>query len=547
MVSRVRLIDMPGPWKLFGGFGLVLLLLAGSGGWATWQLGQQKQAYQELLAGVDSAARTAAELHTVFLQQHQELKNVLLRGANPRDYEAYTSAFDSRTEDVRQQRQKLGALVGLLTAEDLELLGRFDRGWETYLAGWTQAKLVFGGPGASRTAEADAIMRGRDRDAQAALESLTASLLGNRDTTVARLSADVSRERAVAIGLLGIATTLGIVLALLVTWSLTSRVARYVSFVQEVASGNLTDEITIHGLDELGVLGQHLNQMTASLRELASQIRAAVADLSSSTTEILAAVSEQSASATQESAAIAQTTATVEEVRTSAEQAVEMAEAVTRTSETARHIADAGVVAVHSATEAMGEIGQKVHFIAQNILALSERSQHIGEIIATVNDLADQSHVLALNAAIEAARAGEHGKGFAVVAESIRSLAEQSKGASAQVRLIISEIQRDTNAAVMAMEQGAQGVDIGAQRIGQAGMTIRDLADVSERADLSAQRIAASVRQHSIGMEQVAIAMAGIEQATEQNARAAHDTQRAAGSLTDLAQRLDGLVAQYRM
>ena len=95
--------------------------------------------------------------------------------------------------------------------------------------------------------------------------------------------------------------------------------------------------------------------------------------------------------------------------------------------------------------------------IAEHILALSEQTQQIGEIIAAVNDLADQSNLLALNAAIEASRAGEQGRGFAVVAHEIRSLAEQSKAATAQVRTILSDIQRATNAAVMATEQGTKG------------------------------------------------------------------------------------------
>src|SRR4051795_9573994 len=125
----------------------------------------------------------------------------------------------------------------------------------------------------------------------------------------------------------------------------------------------------------------------------------------------------------------------------------------------------------------MGTIREQVQSIADNILALSEQSQQIGEIIATVNDLADQSNLLALNAAIEAARAGEHGKGFAVVAAEIRSLAEQSKEATAQVRRLLGDIQRATNATVLATEEGTKGVEHGAQLIGQAGETIDELAE----------------------------------------------------------------------
>ena len=87
--------------------------------------------------------------------------------------------------------------------------------------------------------------------------------------------------------------------------------------------------------------------------------------------------------------------------------------------------------------------------VAQSIVRLSEQSQTIGEIIATVNDLAEQSNLLAVNAAIEAAKAGEHGKGFAVVAQEVKSLAGQSKQATNQVRAILGDIQKATNAAAM--------------------------------------------------------------------------------------------------
>ena len=110
----------------------------------------------------------------------------------------------------------------------------------------------------------------------------------------------------------------------------------------------------------------------------------------------------------------------------------------------------------------------RVDVIEENILALSERTQQIGEIIDTVNAIAAQSNMLALNAAVEAARAGEQGKGFAVVAEEVRDLADRSRQATAQVKAILSDVQRATNATGMATEEGKKGVDAG---------TAEDVAD----------------------------------------------------------------------
>ena len=113
----------------------------------------------------------------------------------------------------------------------------------------------------------------------------------------------------------------------------------------------------------------------------------------------------------------------------------------------------------------MNHIREQMESIADSVVRLSEQGQAISEIIATVNDIAEESNLLAVNAAIEATRAGEFGKGFAVVAQEVKSLAEQSRQATAQVRTILMEVQKATSAAVMATEQGIQGRG----RRGQAG------------------------------------------------------------------------------
>src|SRR5205823_8373543 len=124
-------------------------------------------------------------------------------------------------------------------------------------------------------------------------------------------------------------------------------------------------------------------------------------------------------------------------------------------------VSDDGTRAADTIARAMEEIRDRVQAIASDILALSGRTQQIGEITATVNDLADQSNILALNASIEAAKAGEQGKGFAVVASEVRNLAEQSKQATGQVRAILGDIQQATTGAVLATEQATKVVEDG--------------------------------------------------------------------------------------
>ena len=278
---------------------------------------------------------------------------------------------------------------------------------------------------------------------------------------------------------------------------------------------------------------------------LANEVQIGAQDLFGAGEAILAGMAQQSVGVGAQIAAVAETSATVEEVKASAQQATQLAESVAATAREADRIAAAGVTAIQDATVGMTHIRERVESIADQILALSEQSQQIGEIIATVGDLADQSNMLALNAAIEAARAGEHGRGFAVVAQEIRVLAEQSKLATAQVRTILSDIQRVTNAAVMATEEGTKGVDAGARLIDSAGETITGLAAVIQDASTSAQQITVAVQQHSIGMDQIVAAMIDIQRVTEQNGFAGTASREAAEALIELANRLNTSVQRY--
>jgi methyl-accepting chemotaxis protein len=164
-----------------------------------------------------------------------------------------------------------------------------------------------------------------------------------------------------------------------------------------------------------------------------------------------------------------------------------------------------------------------------------------------VNDLAEQSNLLAVNAAIEAAKAGEQGKGFAVVAQEVKSLAAQSKQATAQVRAILGDIQKATSAAVMAAEQGSKAVEVGMRRSGEVGESIRALADSIEEAARAATQIVASAQQQLVGMDQVALAMQNIEQASAQNVASTKQTAGAAQKLHDLGQKLKQVAEQYKV
>ena len=337
-------------------------------------------------------------------------------------------------------------------------------------------------------------------------------------------------------------------LGIIITLNITRPVKILVDVANAVGSGNLTRDAADTGRhDELGVLTKSFNQMIANLRVQIREILDGVGVLASSAGEISTTVSQLAASATETASSVSETTSTVEEVKKTAELAREKSRSVAEGARETSRIAQSGEETVRAPVESMARIREQVDSVAASMVILSEQSQAIGMIIASVDDIAEQSNLLAVNAAIEAAKAGEHGKGFSVVAQEVKNLAEQSKQATAQVRTILNDIQRATSTAVMATEQAGNAVNGGASQSARTGEAIQALArNIQSAAEASAQ-IAVSAQQQFAGVDQVTIAMENIKQASEQNVEGTRQMELAARNLDMLGRRLKELVSKYQV
>lgn len=315
---------------------------------------------------------------------------------------------------------------------------------------------------------------------------------------------------------------------------------------RRIAAGDLSQHLDPgRRADEIGALAGAFGEMAESLRGNLRAQGEAVASLGSASAEILAAVNQLTAGATEESAAVAQIGTTVEEVRATAEEAAEQARAVAEAAARSSDVAIEGQGAVGTARQGMIDVSAKVDTIAQRILALSEQTQAIGEIVATVGDLADQSNLLAVNAAIEAAKAGEQGRGFAVVAQEVRNLADQSREATAQVSGILGEIQKAANSAVLVTEQGTRDVAAAVEKVEQAGAVIDQLAATAAEAAGLARQIAASAGQQRVGVDQIGTGIGNVGQVSNQTVAAARQLQQEAEGLTRLADHLEALTRRF--
>jgi methyl-accepting chemotaxis protein len=314
---------------------------------------------------------------------------------------------------------------------------------------------------------------------------------------------------------------------------------------EQIAAGDLRSAIKPQSPDD--VLGNAFARMSDNLRD---QIRGLVEGanvLGSASSEIVASTAQLASSANESATAVSETTTTVEEVRQTAQVTNQKAKAVSDSAQKAAQISLSGRKSTEEVVTGMNRIRQQMEAIAASMVRLSEQSQTIGQIIASVEDLAAQSNLLAVNAAIEAAKAGEHGKGFGVVAQEVKSLAEQSRQATNQVRTILSDIQKATTAAVMATEQGSKAVEAGEKQTGAAGESIQVLAGSVTEAAQAATQIAASSQQQLVGMDQVAMAMENIKLASTQNVAGAKQLETAARNLNEVGQRLKQTVERYKL
>jgi len=314
---------------------------------------------------------------------------------------------------------------------------------------------------------------------------------------------------------------------------------------KQIAAGNLTIKVQPQSADD--AMGTAFAGMAESLRTVIQEVVGAVNVLAASANDILASAAQLAAGATETATALTETTATVEEVKQTSQLSSQKAKYVADEAHRAADVAQRGRRSVDDTIAGMTGIRQQMGAVAESILSLTAQSHMIGEIIATVDDLAAQSKLLAVNAAIEAAKAGEEGRGFSVVAQEVRSLAEQSRAATTQVRAILTDIQRATTAAVLAAEQGSKSVEAGVQQSTAAGESITALAESIAHAAQAAAQIAATSQQQFVGMDQVALAMGSVKAASAQTVSSTRQAEAAAQGINELGQKLKAIVDRFKI
>ena len=329
--------------------------------------------------------------------------------------------------------------------------------------------------------------------ADAYLQTLQALLDHQRQRiseAAAGVQAEFERGRMQLAGLGGLAVLIAVALAVAITRSITSPLARAVHAVETVAAGDLTHRVHSDAQDETGQLLRALDGMGDQLRNVVGQVRQGADGVASASSQIASGNLDLSSRTEEQASALQQTAASMEQMTSTVRQNADNARTANQLAVSASELASRGGQVVDQVVGTMGDI--------------HEASRKIVDIIGVIDAIAFQTNILALNAAVEAARAGEQGRGFAVVASEVRTLAQRSADAAKQIKdLITASVER---------------VDAGNTLVEEAGVVMRDVVAGVRRVTDIVGEISAASQEQTQGLEQVQHAITQMDAVTQQNA-----------------------------
>jgi methyl-accepting chemotaxis protein len=289
--------------------------------------------------------------------------------------------------------------------------------------------------------------------------------------------------------------------------------------------------------------GEASSQIATTIQQVAlgtAQQTAGVTKTSASVEQMGRAIDGVAKGAQEQAKAISMASQITSRINTAIEQVAKNAQAVTRDSAQAASYSRDGAKTVKETIIGMEAIRAKVGLSATKVEEMGTRSEEIGAIVETIEDIASQTNLLALNAAIEAARAGEQGKGFAVVADEVRKLAERSSLATKEIAALIKGIQKTVSEAVTAMQASAEEVESGVTRAHSAGEALSNILGAAESVNKQAEEAGNAAAKVSEAAAELVEAVDSVSAVIEENTAA---TEEMAANSTELTQAIENIAS----
>ncbi len=378
------------------------------------------------------------------------------------------------------------------------------------------------------------------RDAQ---EKTGAALTNERSLMAA------TRDDAVLILALAavVALVVGSASALLITRSIVIPLNQAVAHAGKVADGDLSANLTTDRKDDLGRLIMAMQVMTENLRHMVKEVSDGIAQIASSAEELSSVTVQTKAGATQQrdqtdqvATAMNQMTATIQEVARNAE-------AAARSASDSDTLSQKGYEVVASAMGKIETLSGEINGTATQISRLRDDSANIGTILDVIRDIAEQTNLLALNAAIEAARAGEQGRGFAVVADEVRALAKRTHDSTGEIETLVQNLQQGANEAVEQMHTNSANAESSVDTARSAREALAGIAEAVASIQSMNQQIATAVEEQTSVAEDISNNVISIREVTDENATANNQIATSSNDLAELGSDLKRVSERFRM
>ncbi|WP_412458320.1 methyl-accepting chemotaxis protein [Pseudomonas palleroniana] len=336
-----------------------------------------------------------------------------------------------------------------------------------------------------------------------------------------------------------------LLLAWLLTRSITAPLAQALTVARSIAGGNLSQPISVSGKDEPAQLLAALATMQAQLQgtirgisESAQQLASAAEEMSSVMEQSTRGLQAQNDEIEQAATAVTEMSTAVDEV---AGNAVSSAEASKASDEDSKH----GHYQISETISSIQNLVDEVLGASTKAEGLAVQAQDISKVLEVIRGIAAQTNLLALNAAIEAARAGEAGRGFAVVADEVRSLAQRTQDSTEEIEQMINGIQQGTQNTVDALNSSAEHAGQTLQRANSAGSALEKITAAISQISQRNLVIASAAEQQALVARDVDRSLVNIRDLSTQTAAGATQTSAASHELSRLAVDLNGLVTRF--
>jgi len=476
--------------------------------------------------------------------RRQELQHLLSTGSADWD------RFEKRMSEVEAQLKNLdtGYQKLISSPEEKKLYEEYSANWNSYLA---VVKNEVALSRQNKHAEALELCRGEaQKSFLAAMDALDRDAGLNKkgaDDAYATAQSVYGQSRIMIAAVILAALAVGMLLALLVARSISRALKSGVAVADRLAQGDLSVVIEVASKDETGQLMSAMKIMAENLRGIIGQVTGTATQVASAASQ-LHSTAERIATGAEQVAAQSGTVATAgEEMSSTSGDIAQNCQMAAAGALRAAQSAQAGAEVVENTVAVMGQIADKVQQSAQTVASLGARSDQIGDIIGTIEDIADQTNLLALNAAIEAARAGEQGRGFAVVADEVRALAERTTRATREIGEMIKAIQSETRGAVAAMEQGVRQVEAGTGEAAKSGVALRDILEQVNDVAMQVNQIATAAEEQTATTGEISSNMNQITEVVQLTSQGAQESAQAASQLSGHAEELQRLVRQFKL